>query len=98
MLAASVFGLGLSWLSGWQPAAAKAATNDTGQPISLEPDGEFSLHSGNWSNTTRLIVQNTRPTRLYSVILKIWTESVGVKSEDILIRPTEDNPHAPLIE
>lgn len=65
--------------------------------ISIQPQVEIILHSGTWANKTTITIANNGYVPVYSVWVKIWTESQGVASEDIAIQPTEDDPHAPLV-
>lgn len=65
--------------------------------ITVSPAGPFPLHSADWANSVTLSVRNSGEDPLYSVFVKVWTETEGVKSADIGIEPSEDNPHAPML-
>jgi hypothetical protein len=62
--------------------------------ITVQPEGKFLLHSGEWSNKTTFLVTNHGTKPLYSVAVKIWTETPGVTSEQIRVA-VDNNPTAP---
>lgn len=57
----------------------------------VEP-GEFALHEGNLSNTTNLLVRNTGNRTRYSVWVKVWTDTVGMKAEHMMAEPRDASP------
>lgn len=59
----------------------------------------FPLHSGTQANKTSVSVTNNNEIPLYSVMLKIWTETPGVSQIDMLYSAEgmEDDNGAPLV-
>lgn len=62
--------------------------------VTVQPEGKFLLHNGEWSNKTTFLVTNYGTKPLYSVAVKIWIETPGVKSEQIRV-DVDNNPTAP---
>lgn len=62
--------------------------------VTVQPEGKFLLHTGEGSNKTTFLVTNHGTKPLYSVSVKIWTETPGVTSEQIRV-DLDNNPTAP---
>ncbi len=62
--------------------------------VTVEPEGKFLLHSGEWSNKTTFLVTNNGTKPLYAIAIKIWTETPSVTSEQIRV-DVDNNPTAP---
>jgi hypothetical protein len=79
------------------PFRSEPPTIQSTPKISIHPSGVLNLHSGEWANHVSLTVMNDGDIPVYGVWVKIWTENDGVASEHIRIKPTEDDPHAPIV-